>query len=47
MKIRYTTNADRQVGWTGADHDIIVVRKVQFSIGQIRTVVHGLLATTR
>lgn len=47
MKIRYTTNADGQVGWTGADHDIIVVRKVQFSIGQIRTVVHGLLATTR
>jgi hypothetical protein len=47
MKIRYTTNADGQVGWTGADHDIIVVRKVQFSMGQIRTVVHGLLATTR
>jgi superfamily II DNA helicase RecQ len=47
MKIRYTTNADGQVGWTGADHDIIVVRKVQFSIGQIRTVVHGLLATIR
>jgi hypothetical protein len=46
LKIRYTTNADGQVGWTGADHDIIVVRKVHLSIGQIRTVVHGLLATT-
>ena len=47
LKIRYTTNADGQVGWSGPDHDIIVVRKVQFSMGQIRTVVHGLLATTR
>jgi hypothetical protein len=47
IKIRYTTNANRQVGWTGADYDIIVVRKVQFSIGQIRTVVYSLLATTR
>ncbi|XP_022163480.1 uncharacterized protein LOC111028984 [Myzus persicae] len=47
LKIRYTTNADGQVGWSGPNHDIIVVRKVQFSMGQIRTVVHGLLATTR
>ncbi|GAB7336613.1 hypothetical protein MBLNU13_g10310t1 [Cladosporium sp. NU13] len=47
LKIRYTTNADGQVGWSGPDHDTIVVRKVQFSMGQIRTVVHGLLATTR
>jgi len=47
LKIRYTTNADGQVGWAGADHDVIVVRKVQFGMGQIRTVVHGLLATTR
>jgi hypothetical protein len=47
LKIRYTTNADGQVGWSGPDYDIIVVRKVQFSIGQIRIVVHGLLDTTR
>lgn len=47
LKIRYTTNADGQIGWTGANHDIIVVRKVQFSMDQIRTVVHGLVATTR
>jgi hypothetical protein len=47
LKIRYTTNADRQVGWSGPDHDIIVVRKVQFSMSQIRIVVHGLLDTTR
>jgi hypothetical protein len=39
LKIRYTTS--------GPDHDIIVVRKVQFSMGQVRTVVHGLLDTTR
>jgi hypothetical protein len=47
LKIRYTTNADGQVGWSGPDHDIIVVHKVQFSMGQVRTVVHGLLDTTR
>ena len=47
LKICYTTNADSQVGWSGPDHDIIVVRKVQFSMGQTRTVVQGLLATTR
>jgi hypothetical protein len=47
LKIRYTTNADGQVDWSGPDHDIIVIRKVQFSMGQIGTVVHGLLATTR
>jgi superfamily II DNA helicase RecQ len=47
LKIRYTTNAHGQVGWSGANNDVIVVRKVQFSMGQIRTVVHGLLATTR
>jgi hypothetical protein len=47
LKIRYTTNADRQIGWSGANYDTIVVRKVQFSIDQIRTVVHSLVATTR
>jgi hypothetical protein len=35
----------RQVGWTRANHEIIMVCKVQFSMGQIRTVVYGLLAT--
>ena len=47
LKIRYTTNADGQIGWSGANNNIIVSRKVAFSIDQIRTVVHGLLATTR
>ena len=47
LKIRYTINADGQTGWSGANNDIITVRKVAFSIDQIRTVVHGLLATTR
>jgi superfamily II DNA helicase RecQ len=47
LKIRYTTNADGQIGWSGANNDVIVSRKVGFSMDQIRTVVHGLLATTR
>jgi superfamily II DNA helicase RecQ len=47
MKIRYTTNAAGQIGWSGANQDVIVVRKIQFGMDQIRTVVHGLLATTR
>ena len=47
MKIRYTTNADGQIGWSGDQQDIILVRKIQFSMGQIREVVHGLLDTAR
>lgn len=47
MKIRYTTNADGQVGWSGDQQDVILVRKIQFSMGQIRELVHGLLDTTR
>jgi hypothetical protein len=46
LKIRYTTNANGQVGWSWVISDVIVVRKVQFGMDQIRTVVHGLLATT-
>jgi hypothetical protein len=47
LEIRYTTNADGQIRWSGTEHDIIVVRKVQFSMDRIRTVVHGLVAATR
>ena len=47
LKIRYTTNANGQIGWTGAKSDIIMLPKVAFSMDQIRTVVYGLLATTR
>ncbi|KAK6427947.1 hypothetical protein LTR95_015913 [Oleoguttula sp. CCFEE 5521] len=47
MKIRYTSNADGQMGWSGDQQDVIWVRKIQFSMGQIREVVHGLLDTTR
>jgi len=47
LKIRYSTHGAGQVGWCGPHHDVIVVRKVQFSMDQIRQVVHGLLATTR
>ncbi|KAK6433365.1 hypothetical protein LTR95_010457 [Oleoguttula sp. CCFEE 5521] len=47
MKIRYTTNAEGQIGWSGDQQDVILVRKIQFSMGQIREVVHGLLDTAR
>jgi hypothetical protein len=47
LKIRYTTNADGQTGWSGANNDIITVGKIGFGMDQIRTVMHGLLATTR
>jgi len=45
LKIQYTTNADRQIGWSRANYNTIVVRKVQFSMDQIWTVVHSLVAT--
>ncbi|KAK0247290.1 hypothetical protein LTR01_008815 [Friedmanniomyces endolithicus] len=47
LKIRYTTNAHGQVGWSGANQYVIVVRQVQFSMDQIRSVVHGLVDTVR
>jgi hypothetical protein len=47
LKIRYTTNADGQIGWTRTNSDIIATRKIQFSMDQIRKVVYGLLATMR
>ena len=45
MKIRYTTKAEGQISWEG--DDTILVRKVRFSIGDIRSIVHGLHATVR
>lgn len=45
MKIRYTTNAEGQVGWVG--DDTILVRKIRFSMGELRKAVHGMLDTTR
>lgn len=47
MKIRYTTNAEGQTGWTGKNNDVIMVRKIQFSMDQIRSVIFGLLNTAR
>ena len=32
LKIRYTTNTDGQIGWSGANNDVIVSRKVVFSM---------------
>ena len=45
MKIRYTTKAEGQVSWEGLDR--VLVRKIQFSIDDVRGVVHGLVAVTR
>ena len=45
MKIRYTTKAEGQVSWEG--DDTVLIRKIKFSIGDIRSVVHGLLAVVR
>ena len=45
MKIRYTTNAEGQVGWIG--NDTILIRKIQFSMVDIRKVVHGLVNSIR
>jgi hypothetical protein len=47
LKIRYSTKSAGQVGWSGAQQDAIVVRKVAFSMDEIRTVVHGLVDTAR
>ena len=44
IKIRMTTKADRTVSWEGGS---ILVNKIKFSMDDIRTVVHGLLETTR
>ena len=45
MKIRYTTNAEGQVGWIG--NDTVLIRKIQFSIEDIRKVVHRLVNSIR
>lgn len=45
MKIRYTTKAEGQISWVG--NDTVLVRKIQFSMNDVRSVVHGLLAITR
>ena len=45
MKIRYTTKAEGQISWEG--DDTVLVRKIKFSMGDVRSVVHGLLAIVR
>jgi hypothetical protein len=44
MRIRYTTNAAGQVGW---QDDTIIVRKIRFSMNQVREPVHGMVNETR
>ncbi|KAK5110579.1 hypothetical protein LTR85_000994 [Meristemomyces frigidus] len=45
MKIRYTTKAEGRVSWKG--NDMVLIRKIKFSMGDIRSIVHGLLAHVR
>nr|POE87058.1 atp-dependent dna helicase tlh1 [Quercus suber] len=45
MKIRYTTKAEGQITWEG--NDTVLVRKIKFSMDDIRKVVHGLLSNVR
>lgn len=45
MKIRYTTKAEGQISWEG--DDTVLIRKIKFSMDDIRSVVHGLLAVVR
>ena len=45
MKIRFTTKAEGRVAWQ--DGDRITIDKISFTMGDIRTVVHGLTDTAR
>jgi hypothetical protein len=44
MRVRYTTNAAGQVGW---QDNTIIVRKIRFSMDQIRAAVHGMVQESR
>ena len=45
MKIRFTTKGEGRVAWQ--DGDRITIDKISFTMGDIRTVVHGLTETVR
>jgi hypothetical protein len=45
MKIRYTTKAEGQISWEG--DDTVLVRKIKLSMGDVQSVVYGLLAAMR
>ncbi|KAL6155692.1 hypothetical protein ACJBU6_05896 [Exserohilum turcicum] len=44
FKIQYTTNADGVVDWVG---DTLLYGQIQFSMALLRTMVHGMIASTR
>ena len=44
FKIRYTTNAEGVVDWVG---DTLLYGQIQFSMAQLRIMVHGMIASTR
>ncbi|KAJ6194071.1 hypothetical protein J3E72DRAFT_199128, partial [Bipolaris maydis] len=44
FKIRFTTNAEGVVDWVG---DTLLYGQMQFSMAQLRTMVHGMIASTR
>ncbi|KAK5011121.1 hypothetical protein LTR28_005546 [Elasticomyces elasticus] len=45
MRIRYATKAEGQIWWEG--DDTVLVRKIKFSMNDIRTVAHGLNSTVQ
>lgn len=44
MKIRFTTNAEGVVDWSG---DTLLYGNIRFSMPQLRSMIHGLIASTR
>jgi hypothetical protein len=44
FKIRFTTNAEGVIDWAG---DTLLYGNIQFSMAQLRSMIHGMIASTR
>lgn len=44
FKIRFTTNAEGVIDWAG---DTLLYGNIQFSMAQLRSMIHGMMATAR
>ncbi len=44
FKIRFTTNAEGVIDWIG---DTLLYSNIQFSMSQLRSMIHGMIASTR
>ncbi|KAH7074972.1 hypothetical protein BKA63DRAFT_414993, partial [Paraphoma chrysanthemicola] len=44
FKIRFTTNAEGVIGWVG---DTLLYSNIQFSMPQLRSMIHGMIASAR